>query len=337
MNVLPDSHTKLSIRLNMDIAPQGIELLTPGASMRWEECSFDLNPPLGGRADFYVVLANARPLDRCLVPKGNNLFIAGEPLEKKIYPRRFYAQFSHLVDTHELSGHPDIHLGAPCLNWNVGLDLHSRIYRYGYDYLAGLACPPKENKIAVICSNASGTPGQRRRLALLEHIKATLGNRIVHFGRGFTPVNDKMEAILPYRYHLVLENCQSPHYWTEKLADAYLGWAYPLYLGCPNISEYFPEHALTPINSEDFAETSRKLLDLLESPLNPTQQNALAVARDLILNRYNPFAWSAHWARTLYRPAPEEMITIQSHKAFRPFPRGELYRLRRMVTKLSCT
>jgi hypothetical protein len=40
-----------------------------------------------------------------------------------------------------------------------------------------------------------------------------------------------------------LENSQSPHYWTEKLTDAYLGWAFPLYVGCPNVGDYFAKES----------------------------------------------------------------------------------------------
>ena len=116
----------LKIRLNMDLAPEHMELLTPNASMRWGKCLFELNPAPGGKADFYVVLANARPIDRCIIPHKNTLFIAGEPPEKKIYPRKFYAQFAHIIDTHSLSRHTNIHLSAPGLNWHVGLDKRSR-------------------------------------------------------------------------------------------------------------------------------------------------------------------------------------------------------------------
>jgi len=48
------------------------------------------------------------------------------------------------------------------LNWHVGLDRGS--YRYGYDHLAALICPDKQNRIAVVCSNAAKTEGQRQRL-----------------------------------------------------------------------------------------------------------------------------------------------------------------------------
>ncbi|ODV09690.1 MAG: transferase [Thiobacillus sp. SCN 64-317] len=325
-------HDELLVRIDMDCAPGGMEWLTPGGSLRWGRCRFDFNPEPGGRADFSAVLGNARPYDRFMVAPQNTLFIAGEPLSKKLYPQAFYRQFGHVVDSHAASRHPHLHVSALGLNWHVGLDRRSHRYRYGYDHLTALACPEKQNRIAVVCSNASKTEGQRRRLALLEGLKQRLGDRLVHFGRGFEPIDDKMEAILPYRFQLVLENGVEPHYWTEKLADAYLGWAYPVYLGCPNVADYLPAEALLSINDLGVDTAAARIAELLDQPLGPRREAALAEARHRILNVYNPFAWAAHWAEALYRPGlTEKTVTLRSHKAFRRFPRGHLFRLRKAL------
>jgi len=98
----------------------------------------------------------------------------------------------------------------------------------------------------------------------------------VHFGRGFQPIDDKMEAILPYRFHLVLENSVLPNYWTEKLADAYLGWAYPVYLGCPNVNEYMPGPALAFINGLDADSVAQRIVELLDAPLGSEREDAMA-------------------------------------------------------------
>lgn len=315
----------------MDCAPNGMELLTPGSSLHWGRCRFGFNPEPGGRADFSVVLGNARPCDRFVTAPQNTLFIAGEPLSKKLYPQSFYRQFGHMVDSHAGSRHPHLHVSALGLNWHVGLDRSSGSYRYGYgyDHLTALACPDKENRIAVVCSNASKTEGQRQRLALLGGLKQRLGDRLVHFGRGFQPIDDKMDAILPYRFQLVLENGVEPNYWTEKLADAYLGWSYPVYLGCPNVGDYLPAAALLSINGQSVGAVAARIMGLLEQPLSAQQQAAMAEARNRVLNVYNPFAWAAYWTERLYQHGlPEKPVTLRSHKAFRSFPRGHLFRLR---------
>lgn len=320
---------ELLIRANMDCAPAGMELLTPGGSLRWGECRFDFNPGEGGRADFAVVLGNARPRDHFAGSPANTLFIAGEPLAKKCYPQAFYRQFGHVVDSHGASRHPHLHVSALGLNWHVGLERAGNRYRYGFDHLNALACPDKENRISVVCSNARKTEGQRERLALLDGLKRRLGDRLVHFGRGFEPIDDKMDAILPYRFHLVLENSVLPNYWTEKLADAYLGWAYPVYLGCPNVGDYLPADSLVSINDLEVNAAAARIATLLDSPFGAEREAALAEARHRVLNVYNPFAWAAYWAERLYRPdLPDRTVTLRSHKAFRSFPRGHLFRLR---------
>ena len=324
--------SELRIRMNMDCAPDGIGLLTPGGSLRWGNCRFELNPEAGDEADFAIVMWNARPYDRCRVAPQNTLFIAGEPLSKKLYPRAFYRQFGHVVDSHGESRHPQLHVSALGLNWHVGLDRSGNCYRYGYDHLAALTCPEKQNRISVVCSDANKTAGQRQRLALLEGLKRRLGDRLVHFGRGFAPVDDKLDAILPYRYHLVLENSVLPNYWTEKLADALLGWSWPVYLGCPNVGEYLPEHALLSINGLDVDTIAGCIEELLDQPLAPHREAAMREARRRILDVYNPFAWAARWAQRLYRPGLEpRVVTLRSHKAFRSFLRGYLFRLRQAM------
>jgi len=320
---------EILVRIGVDCAPSGMERLTPGGSLRWGACRFDLNPGEGGHADFAVVLGNARPRDRFVCAPENTLFIAGEPVSKKRYPQAYYRQFGHVVDSHAASRHAHLHVSALGLNWHVGLDRGSNSYRYGYDHLSGLACPSKQNRISVVCSNASKTEGQRRRLALLDGLKQRLGDRLVHFGRGFEPVGDKMDAILPYRFHLVLENSVQANYWTEKLADAYLGWAYPVYLGCPNVGDYLPAEAQVCINDMDADAAAERISGLLDQPLGQQREAALAEARRRVLDVYNPFAWAAHWAEQLYQPGlPEMAVTLRSHKAFRSFLRGYLFRLR---------
>lgn len=306
-------------------------MLTPGGEMRWGRCAFDLNPPPGGDADYYVVLGNARPFDHAHVAKENTLFIAGEPPAKKVYPTKFYNQFYRLVDTHALSNHPRVTLSAPGLGWQVGLDTAKNQYRYGYDHLISLKPPAKENRISVVCSAAAKTPGQRRRLEFLHTLKRRLGDRIVHYGRGFAPIEDKMDAILPYRFHLVLENSESPHYWTEKLADAYLGWAFPLYVGCDNLDEYFSSDAFVRLNPGDTEAAVARIEKMLDSNPDPAELARIAEARERVLNNYNPFAWCCRWAETFYSDSPPVSVTMRSHRAFRPFPRGLLYRIKQFA------
>ncbi len=293
--------------------------------MCWDNCEFTLNAPNETEADFWIVFANALPRETGLVAPTNTLFIAGEPPAKKIYPRNFYRQFHHIVDTHNGSRHPRAHLDALGLPWLVGLSWKQNRFTIGYDVLKQLPPPEKQNRVSVVCSTTAKTPGQRRRLKFLAALKQQLGDDLVVFGKGFQQVDDKLEASLPYRYQLVLENSQSPHYWTEKITDAWLGWAFPLYVGCPNLSDYFAAESFVALDMDDVQGAVELIRGLLEKPATANELEAIRTAREKTLDVYNPFARFAYWANQFYQPAPKERVTMRSEKAFR-FVRGWFWR-----------
>lgn len=323
----------INVAVTTSIPTGNLQRLCPGSKMRWGDCVFTLNPAPGGVFDYWIVWAGSA--GRCVldVAPANTLFLAGEPPSKKVYPRRFYAQFHRLVCTKGEYPHPRVTFDALGLNWHVGYDRATGHYTQGYDELSELSLPTdKQDRVSVICSNLTTTQGQRDRLALLASLKEALGDRLVHLGRGFEPIDDKLDGVLPYRYHLVLENSISDDYWTEKLADAYLGWAFPLYVGCTNLARFFPQEGFLPLAGLSAGTVVQRIEQQLAEGLNHKQLAGLSEARDAVLNQYNPFAWFAHWTERFYDPdAKRELVTIRSHKAFRTMGRGLLYRAKQRL------
>jgi hypothetical protein len=323
----------LRVVVTMDNAPEKMELLSPGSLCQWGRCRFLLNPEPGTQADFWIVVANARPADHMYCSPQNTMLIVHEPLEKKVYPLKYYRQFRWLIDSHSQSQHPQLTIDALGLCWHAGLDQRNNKYLFGYDHLASVPMPEKQNRISVVCSNNRFTPGQCLRLDFLAEAKRQLGDRIVHYGRGFKPVADKMDAMLPYRFHLALENCRYPNYFSEKIADAYLSWAFPVYVGCPNLEEFLPESSFIRIDPSMPDESIRTLRSLLDSPVSPGEYDAVAAGRDAIMNTWNPFAVWSRWAETRWQPAEPRPTTVRSHKAFRSMFRGYIYRMRNRISK----
>ena len=68
------------------------------------------------------------------------------------------------------------------------------------------------------------------------------------FGHGIRHIEKKHKALDPYRFHPTIENHRAPDIWTEQPADAFLGCTVPIYCGCPNVFDYFPEDNLIPID-----------------------------------------------------------------------------------------
>ena len=153
--------------------------------------------------------------------------------------------------------------------------------------------PEKTGLISVVCSTKTATSAQRARLALVSLLKERLGDALHVYGREFNPVDDKMSAIAPYKYHVVLENNLLPHFWTEKLSDAWLGWSLPLYLGAPNLGTVCPAAGFVPLTAGAPEACVRVVLQALESHLWESRQAELALCRHWMLETTNVFATAA--------------------------------------------
>ena len=97
----------------------------------------------------------------------------------------------------------------------------------------------------------------------------------------------------------MLENCRAPHYWTEKLADTYLAGAFPIYCGCPNLSEYFPAGSFRSIDRNDPGTAADIIAEVLREDRYTGQTPLIKVARDLVLDHYNLFPMIADIAKQL--------------------------------------
>lgn len=318
----------LRIRVSAHVGAHDLIRLCPGGGTV-DGCTFDLNPAGRTACDFWVVYSGAAPREVADVDPRHTLFLTGEPPEKKIYPRRYYAQFHRVKSYHPDDPHPRVSWAGGGLNWWVGMTYPENRYVLGHAELSAMPWPEKQDRVSVVCSTDAFTPGQRARLAFMARLKERLGDRLVQFGRGFEPIGDKLDVIAPYAYHLVLENCRHPHYWSEKLSDAYLGRAYPFYLGAPNLSEYFPAEAFTPVDPDQPEAAIAAIEAALAENRASASREVIDVCRDRVLNDYNLFTQIARWARAyqVADPTPRA-VTVRSQKAFRPFPRDLLFRLK---------
>jgi hypothetical protein len=120
-------------------------------------------------------------------------------------------------------------------------------------------------------------------------LKAEFGENIDIYAPGHLQVIDKWDAISPYKYHIVIENERYPDYWTEKLADSYLGSAYPIYDGCPNINEYFSGGSFTRIDISNRDAAIESIKSCIQKNTYEKSIDSLIVAKNRVLNRYNFF------------------------------------------------
>lgn len=264
---------------------------TPNGDGNWEDCNFLLNQSVK-ECDAWVVFDELPRTEKTICDPNRTIFITAEPSSVRRYDERFLSQFAAVITPQIDIAHPHVIYQHPASHWFVGVDINDNGLwspRLNYDAFKAMSEIPKSKKLSVICSNKSLTPGHRVRLTFLSQLINHFGSEIDVFGNGFRRVSDKWEALAPYRYSIVLENSCFPHYWTEKVSDAFLAATFPFYCGCPNLANYFPSESFSyidPTHPQDAISTIAQALE------NNTYESAIPYvrkSRDLILNRYNMF------------------------------------------------
>lgn len=241
--------------------------------------------------DLVVVYENVKKPVTVKVRSGGLIFISGEPPMSRVYPQGFLDQFDCLLTSHEKLKHSHNILSQQALNWHYARSFKTGIYKYDYSYLKNMSIPVKTHNISVISSSKAMMPGHNRRMRLLDFLHTEYGDKIDFYGTGFLPVEYKYEALDKYRFHICIENSSVSHYWTEKFADPLLAYSVPIYIGCPNIDEYFYGKGYYSVNVGDF-EGLKNIIDyILLNPDKPYEEHlsGLKESRNLLLDTYNIF------------------------------------------------
>jgi hypothetical protein len=270
---------------------------TPGCSGKWGNYTFLINQEVG-ECDAWVVigdLLNHREHAKC--PTNRTLLINEEPPTMRGFPEKYLSQFATIATC---GGSNFSHAGVkevfPLQAWYIGInqrELHApnkkNAVRLTYDDFKTLEPPQKKKLLSVIYSDKRLTDGHIKRHKFVQALKDHFGDSLEIFGRGFQFVADKWDAIANYEYHIVIENSYFPHYWTEKLADAFLGWSYPIYYGCPNIADYFDPNSFAAIDIASPQEAIQKIEGVIHLETRNSRLTEIAESRRRILDEYNLF------------------------------------------------
>jgi hypothetical protein len=269
----------------------------PRATRSWGNCQFIFDPDARDY-DWLVCYDDLAPhqgerfstrIEPLACPRQHTMFITVEPSSIKVYGRDFLAQFGVVLTSQEpwAIGVPNAVFSQPALRWYYGVggarprDLES---------LRAGPPPTKGRLLSTVCSNKRHQCTlHARRFAYTRELADRLPELQV-YGRGVRPVEDKADAVDPYRYHLAVENHLAPHHWTEKLADAFLGAALPFYVGCPNVAEYFPAESVVALPIDDAERSAAIIRETMRRDLYQTRRAAILEARRRVLEQYNLFA-----------------------------------------------
>ena len=147
--------------------------------------------------------------------------------------------------------------------------------------------PGKVKQISAIGSVQTALPFHAVRKKLLDAIENSPELEIEVFGKGRKFIENKLDGLRKYRYSIAIENSLTANYWTEKLTDCFLSMTVPIYLGAPNVSEYFPAESMVIVSQEDLSTGLRELVSRLSAEDYGKRIPFLLESRRLVLEQYN--------------------------------------------------
>lgn len=263
-------------------------LQLPSKTSKLGSCTFTFNA-LERKYDWLVVIDDIPKIiphrtETLACPKENTIFVTTEPSSITRYGNAFASQFEYLITNQgeKYLSHPNAMRSQTGNIWYYGKD---------YDTIIKTKTPQKTKKISTVCSNKQqGHTIHRLRFEFTKLLQEKIP-QVERFGKGYRWIDLKADALDDYEFHVAIENHYAKDVWTEKLADAFLGYCVPIYYGCPNVYDYFPEDSIILIDLNDFEGSIKKIQEIIETPGEYERRlDAVIEARRRVIEEYNLLA-----------------------------------------------
>lgn len=96
------------------------------------------------------------------------------------------------------------------------------------------------------------------------------------YGSGYKFIEDKIIAMKDHRFSIVVENCKTDYYFSEKLIDCFVTGTIPIYWGCPSIGKFFNIEGIITFNS----------IDELRDILNNIDENLYNTKKQYVIENF---------------------------------------------------
>ena len=219
--------------------------------------------------------------ERLACARERTILLTYEPGSIKYYGADYVNQFGVVMTSHGPASlrHPNRIAMPPVGVWFYG----------GMDHVTAHPRPPEKLRDLSVFSS-----GKRMRHSLhavrhafLAALQREFEGEIDVYGRGHRYVEHKAEALDGCRYHIAVENDVSPHHWTEKLSDCFLGYCLPFYAGCPNAEDYFPAASFIRIDMRDSRGAASIIRRAMRDGEYEKRLPAIVEARRRVIEDYN--------------------------------------------------
>ncbi|MBD1849822.1 hypothetical protein H6F87_07395 [Cyanobacteria bacterium FACHB-502] len=284
-------------------------LITPNGDDTWMGIKFIVNPK-AGNFDAVVVHQSTQSLDQSYTlccPPTKTLLVLKEPPDILFLPEAYTSQFYCTLGQDKRVRSKKQIFSQAGHHWFVEVGIHE----------TEVLNNQKTKLISAIVSNKTDTEGHRKRLRFVQKLKEHFADQLDWFGRGVRELEPrKLNGLLNYKYHIVLENGRWNDYWTEKLADSFVANCFPFYWGAPNIHQYFKPDQLRLIDIENIEASIQTIEQAISQNLYEVSQEAIANARAKVFDEYHPYQTYLNILNQLPASMPSQ-VTIRPHREFK--------------------
>lgn len=175
----------------------------------------------------------------------NTLLIAMEPPSVHSYKDKYTNQFEHVFCSDPTYSGLNKKQGPFVTPWSVG-QRRTRIGLVNYKNSDEITFSnlkkmifKKKKLISVIETSKRLCKEQIIRNDIIQSLKNEFPSYIDSFGRDTNHIEDKLDALKDYHYHICISNYWGKDHIDEKLYDPLIARCNPIYLGCKNIKDYF--------------------------------------------------------------------------------------------------
>jgi hypothetical protein len=286
-----------------------ILIQTPDSSGTWGNYRFEVNNSCT-ECDYWIIADDTRTLEKVKVGARNVILLTTEEVDIKTYETGYLKQFDHIITSRDDIQQPSV-IHSHYINW--------WFVKKSLDELSRNRYTDKTKEISIVSSNLTKTEGHKNRYHFVQHLMQHFGNRLDVFGRGHHFIDDKFDAIAPYKYSLAIENSAIKDYFTEKLIDCYLCNTMPIYYGCPNISQYFNPKSMIILDIHNLELSIQTIEKAIAENLYAQSIEYIQEAKQLALQQYQFFPTIAGILDTLNRrqtTTEKKTVTIMPQGKF---------------------
>mgnify|MGYP001054252890 CR=1 FL=1 len=282
---------------------------TPNRSGQFSEITYYINKPIE-KCDYWFVFDDIDQylFEKTICPRKNVFFITGEVNQRWNYDERFLNQFSGVLTARADLSHPCLFREQHICAWHIKKDMN---------FLESYKPTNKAKELSAIISSANKAPGHQERFQFITKLKHDLGHDLDWYGKGVNPIDDKWLGLEQYKYSVAIENSCYHNYFTEKILDCYLSYTMPIYFGCPNILDFFPEESMLLIDINNYEKSLEKIKKAIADNLYDKSFDAILDARKKVLSQLSFFSYLNNWILELEKPlGNKEKVYVQQQKAY---------------------